>query len=120
MRITNRESRSHVQHLRVFRNHNDTLWGEWYEQGIPETGEIIKRYVVYSYRYSWPLFIYEPVTGVWYANKSKYSRTTSRHYSQAHPLCDVTPLDVEDMVVVMRKGSVGLIQSSNNSIGVAA
>lgn len=119
-RVTNRESRSYVQTMRVFKNHNDTLWGEWYEQGIPATGEIIKRYVVYSYRYTWPLFVYEPVTNTWYANMSKVSRTTSRHFSQAHPLVDMVPLRVEDMVTVARKGSVGLIESSNNLIGVEA
>lgn len=119
-RIANRESRSYVQTMRMFKNHNDTLWSEWYEQGIPETGEIIKRYVVYSYRYTWPLFVYEPMTGVWYANVSKVSRTTSRHFTQAHPLVDMMPLRVEDMVTVARRGSVGLIESSNRSIGVTA
>ena len=119
MKTSNRQARDYVRQCKVFKASN--LWGEWYEQGIPETDEIIKRYVVYSYRYTWPLFVYEPMTGTWYANTSKVSRTTSRHFSQAHPLVDAAPLCTDDMIVVARRGSVGLIESSNNHMkGVTA
>lgn len=114
-RVSNRNARQCVQATRTFKGSN--MWGEWYEQGIPETGEIVKRYVVYSYRYTWPLFVYEPTTSTWYANTSKVSRTTSRHFSQAHPLVDTAPLCVDDMIVVRSRGSVGLVESSNNLMG---
>jgi hypothetical protein len=42
-------------------------------------------YVVFSYGTHWPLFAYDKRRGVWYANSSKYGRTTSKHYGQAYP-----------------------------------
>jgi hypothetical protein len=115
MKTSNCDARQHVQAKRVFKGSN--MWGEWYEQGIPETGEIIRRYVVYSYRYTWPLFVYEPATDTWYGNRDKVSRTTSRHFSQAHPLCSMTMLTLPEIKEVVRHGSPGLITSSNNLIG---
>lgn len=112
-RVTNRETREHVQNMRVFKNHNKTLWGEWYEQGIPETGEIVKRYVVYSYRYNWPLFVaeHDPNSDEWrwYENIDRYSLTTSRHKSQSHPRIPTMPMTVGAMNRIVREGIVGLV-----------
>lgn len=44
-----------------------------------------KRYVVYSYGTHFPLFIYDESTDTWFENGDKYSPTTARHRSQAHP-----------------------------------
>jgi hypothetical protein len=74
---------------------------------------VSQRYIVYSYGPHWPLFIYEQVTDTWYANSDKFSRSTSRHYSQAHPLVEMVMLSVEDMKAVVRGGSVGLIEAAN-------
>ena len=40
-------------------------------------------YIVYSYGYHFPLFVYKD--GNWYANNEKYSSTISKHYSQLCP-----------------------------------
>ena len=64
------------------------------------------RYVVYSYGSHWPLFVHEH--GVWYENVSKYSRTTSKHHSVLHPLCDTTPMEFNQMQVLAESGIVGL------------
>ena len=53
-------------------------------------------YFVFSYGHHWILFAY--VDGIWYENKDKYSVSTSRHHSQAHPLCETTKLSHEDIM----------------------
>jgi len=110
-RISSREARRYVQNMHVFKNSNKTLWGEWYEQGIPETGEIVKRYCVYSYRYDWPLFVAEQDeqgTWHWYENADRFSVTTSKHRSQSHPHVRTVPMTVGAMKRIVREGIVGL------------
>lgn len=111
-RISSREARHYVQNMRVFKNHNKTLWGEWYEQGTPETGEIVKRYCVYSYRYDWPLFVaeHDPQTDAWrwYENADRFSVTTSKHRGQTHPHVHTVPMTVQAMNRIVREGIVGL------------
>ena len=99
-RVSNRDSRRYVQRHTPFRNHNDTLWG---------VSNLTRRqYVVYSYRADWPLFIaVQPIEGgewVWFENATKVSVTTSRHRTQAHPLCSTTHLTVDEMVYLDRYG----------------
>ena len=42
-----------------------------------------KMYVVYSYGYHFPMYIFK--AGRWYRNTDKYSVTTSKHQSQLRP-----------------------------------
>lgn len=106
--IANGKAREYVRKLEVFKGSN--IWAEWYEQGMG--ADIVKRYVVYSYRYTFPLFVYEPLSDTWYENSTRYSRTTSKHKTQLHPCVRTVPLCLEDMIVVQRTGSVGLISYS--------
>ena len=108
--IANRDAREYVRKLEVFRGSN--IFSEWYEQGIDGTRDIVKRYVVYSYRYNFPLFIYEPLSDTWYENSTKYSRTTTKHKTQLHPCVRTTPLCLEDMQV--EKWFQGLIMHITN------
>ena len=106
--VANRDARRCVQERIHFKGSN--AWGEWYyETGHVGANKIIANYVVYSYRYTWPLFVFDNLAQVWYENKDKVSPTTSKHRTQLHPLCDTIPLGVEDMKVVARLGGVGLI-----------
>jgi len=105
-RISNCNCRSYVEKCQPFVASH--LWGEW----------LNGRYVVFSYGQHWPLFIYEQATDTWYANPEKFSRSTSRHYSQANPSTynpEIKPtlLTVQDMKAVMYGGSVGLIEAAN-------
>lgn len=97
-RVPNAASRHYVQNRTTFSNHNDTLWGVYRTD----------RYTVYSYRMTWPLFIAcQPIEGgpwVWFENTSKVSLTTSKHRTQAHPLCPTTPLSIDEMVYLDRYG----------------
>jgi hypothetical protein len=105
--VANRDARRCVQQNKVFKGSN--VWGEWYETGYVGSNEIIANYVVYSFRYTWPLFVFDELAQVWYENVDKASTTTSKHRTQLHPLCNTIPLGVEDMKVVAREGGVGLI-----------
>jgi len=102
--VANRDARRCVQECIQFSGSN--VWGEWYET---RSNEIIANYVVYSFRYTWPLFVFDELAQVWYENVDKASTTTSKHRTQLHPLCDTIPLGVEDMRIVARLGGVGLI-----------
>ena len=68
------------------------------------------RYVVYSYGEHFPLFICEEFDGVevWYENVDKYSRTTSKHHSQAHPHFPTVPMNTNAMRTIARTGIAGL------------
>lgn len=107
-KIANHIARQYVQNHKVFRGSN--TFAEWYEQGIDGTRDIVKRYVVYSYRFSFPLFVWDELANQWFENTTKYSRTTSKHKSQLHPLGDTVKLCLEDMLVVRDKGVVGLVE----------
>jgi len=105
--VANRDARRSVQDLKVFKGSN--TWGEWYETNHVGSNEITANYVVYSFRYTWPLFVFDNLAQVWYENVDAFSQTTKKHKTQLHPLCNTIPLNVEDMRIVVREGGVGLI-----------
>jgi hypothetical protein len=98
-RIANREASSYALAREPFDNHNETLFGEWRDE--------YSRYIVYSYGYHWPLYIYDTTTEQWYENESRYSRTTSRHRSQARPTGNTVKFPVETMKWIASHGVVG-------------
>ena len=110
--IANGKARGYVGMCEPFKGSN--IWSEWYTQYTDD--EVIKRYVVYSYRYTFPLFIYEPLSDTWYENTTKFSRTTSKHKTQLHPCVHTKTLSLEDMQIVQREGSVGLISYSTKVV----
>lgn len=73
MYIPNRNCREFVQQRREFTGHN--------LQGV-DKGTC---YVVYSYNW-YPLFVF--ARGVWYENSQRFSVSTSKQRTQAHPLVD--------------------------------
>lgn len=82
MKTTNARCRPLVQARLPFKaNH---IFAKW-------IGDL---YVVYSYGLHWPLFVWHGSheNGRWYENEDGYSRTTSKHRSQAHPLTDTEKL----------------------------
>jgi hypothetical protein len=103
--IANGKARECVDNLTPFRGSN--LWAEWTALDS-ELG--LSRFVVYSYRYTFPLYVYDKIADQWYENRTQFSSTTSRHRSQCRPT-GVTPiqLSVGDMEIVARHGGVGLI-----------
>jgi len=77
--IRNMDMRPYVERKAEFVNANGTMFSTWAGEGEN------RRYVVYSYRTSWPVFVYSPHLDKWWENQDKVSTTTSRHLSQAHP-----------------------------------
>ena len=73
MRTTNQECREFVQERKPFKASN--LDGR----------QVGKLYVVYSYAW-YPLFVYDTISCVWYENTTKYSVSTTRQKSNAHPM----------------------------------
>lgn len=106
--VPTNECRAYVQQRLAFNNSSYTLWGTYMHS--------LRLYAVYSYRHSWPLFIYSDQTKTWYENTDKYSRTTSTHHSQAHPHCDTIGLSHDDMVLLNEQGPVVL---TKRRLGVA-
>lgn len=93
-RVANADARRYVQNREEFKGSNTCA--EWRGHILPN------RYVVYSYGEHWPLFIYQD--GKWYENADKYSRTTSKHHGQLHPLCETERHSAEDMVEIANLG----------------
>lgn len=51
-------------------------------------------YVVYSYGYHFPMYVYDSQARQWFGNSEKYSSTTTRHQGGARPTnVDVTYVD---------------------------
>ena len=75
-RVANSKCRQYVTDREPFRGSN--LYG--YFSLVDADHEV---YTVYSYGDHYPMFIY--TEGMWFENEDKYSRSTSRHHSQAKP-----------------------------------
>jgi hypothetical protein len=103
-RINGRTCRAWVQERTPFQNSNGQLFGQWENLDGRENTSAL--YVVYSYGQHWPLFAYDNDRGLWFENSDKFSRTTSKHRMQAHPLCDTLKLNCQRMIELVRKGYV--------------
>ena len=101
-RIANKIARAFVQKAEPFQGSN--LFGEY--DHVEEWEGVIgwqNPYVVYSYGYHFPMFIF--LSGQWFENSDKYSVSTSKHQSQAHPMMDTVKLNTEDMKRLLRKNT---------------
>lgn len=105
--IANGKARDMVDERKPFRGSN--IWAEWGQNAYDN-----KLYVVYSYRYTWPLFVYDEVADTWYENDTQFSQTTSRHRTQCRPSTSPTiKAPCDDMRLLAVSGSVGLIERMN-------
>jgi hypothetical protein len=107
IRTTNRNARDYVRNGVPFRNSNGQLFGRW------ETPDL---FVVYSYGEHWPLFLWAGRTDTWYANEEKYSSTTSRHYTYAHPHKDTA----QAASLQRMKQIINAYQSAHRHVTLAA
>jgi len=73
VRIANRDADMSVKRLEAFQGSN--LRGENYPMC----------YVVFSYEE--PIYMYDRLLNIWLENTTKFSVTTSKHVSLAHPGC---------------------------------
>ena len=100
-RINGRTARPYVQRKEPFKNSNGQLYAVWHTDPHNEDNS---RYVVYSYGYHWPLFVYVPKADTWFENSDRHSVTTSRHRTFTHPHCDTVPLSLENIKLLDRLG----------------
>lgn len=87
-RIANRDALLQVQNRIPFKGNN--MYAE-------QRGD---KYVVFSYGEHFPMFIYD--NGTWFENLDNYSVTTSKHRSQAYPLCDTTRINTQAMKTILQ------------------
>jgi len=99
VRTSNSNARFYVKDLIQFKGSN--TFGIW-----KKTHNDDMLYVVYSYGYHWPLFIYD--NQKWYENSSYASPTTSKHESQLHPCTSTESRTLDDMLKIAEHGSMGL------------
>ena len=89
MRVANQNASKYVNELKEFKGsynkygkHNVSIFAENIEAFDLYGKEL---YVVYSYGYHFPMYIYDRQAGIWIGSKDKHSVSTSRHQSQCRP-----------------------------------
>lgn len=96
MKIANKNAREFVQKEHPFDGNN--LFAQFgCSHDTKETW-----YVVYSYGLHFPMFV--KANGIWFENEDKFSPTTSKHRSQAHPLCPTVLLSTRHMLTLAKDG----------------
>ena len=104
---SNKTARAKVQKLTPFKGSNTFA-----EYNAPQGDTLTHRYVVYSYGYHFPMFIAEWLDGQspqWYENADKYSRSTSKQFSQLHPHTKTSCYTTEQMKRIAQSGITGLV-----------
>jgi len=102
VKTSNTKCRALVQARKPF--HANNLFGDYLEGR--EDLNLTPRYVVYSYGTHFPLFINQD--GIWFENQDRYSPTTSKHKSQAHPHTNTVPMTTAAMRRIVIDGIAGL------------
>jgi len=90
MKVSNNKVRGLVNSKEIFKNSKGSIFSE-NRHGVD--GKEI--YVVYSYGYHFPMYIYK--NGMWFGNKDKYSQTTSCHQSKAMPSGEIEYLSTSEL-----------------------
>lgn len=88
-RIANKDAQAYVDRAEPFQGSN--LFGEYEDSDEGSNTP----YVVYSYGYHFPMFIY--LGNSWYENSDKYSVSTSKQQSQTRPTMETVKLNTKDM-----------------------
>jgi len=105
-RVSNKDARSYVQRRVEFQGNNT------FAREVATKHSVV--YAVFSYGEHFPMFVAETddnnVTH-WYANTEKWSRTTSKHQGQLHPLVErMVPMDTDRLKHIARGGLMELVQ----------
>lgn len=101
-KIANKDAREYVRNRIVFDGSN--LFARYATDNL---------YVVYSYGFHFPMYIWDNTCGIWLRNVTEKSASTAKHYSECCPALPVhmTDFSVAEMVsIVDAKGLVGAIK----------
>jgi hypothetical protein len=110
-RINGRTCRPYVQARKAFTNSNGQLYA------VNHTPML---YVVYSYGDHWPLFVWDGFD--WYENEDRYSNTTTRHRSYAHPYANTTKRSCKWLqnFIATHRGLHRQLEALQSTLGLAA
>ena len=94
MKVANKNASKYVDELKEFEGSNTFAENKiQYED---------KLYVVFSYGYHFPMYIYDYQAGMWIGNGDRYSMSTSKHQSQCRPSepieCWLNTHEMEDYI----------------------
>ena len=93
-RIANKNAQEYVDRAEQFKGSN--LFGEYEDSDEGSNTP----YVVYSYGYHFPMFIF--LGNTWYENSDKYSVTTSKQQTQAHPQRKTIKMTTKEMKELLK------------------
>ena len=91
IKTSNGKCRIHVQNRDLFKANN--IFSE--HRNTYFNREPV--YIVYSYGHHYPMFVYHGLSRTWFENSDRYSVSTSKHRSQAHPLCPTHKISTQHM-----------------------
>ena len=70
--------------------------------------EYVKRgdglYAVFSYRETWPMFVFHKASGVWYENSDKFGVTTSKQQNQMRPVNNTVKVSCQELLRLVNGG----------------
>lgn len=93
---SNKEVDKYTTEREPFKGSN--TWGSWVTENL---------YVVFSYGHHFPIYAWDEELGMWFGNKDKYSRSTTRHQSQLRPNTSfIHYLPTQDIKNLVAWGSV--------------
>ena len=93
MRTTNQDAYSAVMAKEKFTASN--MFAEWISRSWED--KVRDLYVVYSYGYHFPMWVWDDSIKEWVGNKDKYSRSTTKQQSQTRPDNIKTWLDTDEI-----------------------
>ena len=100
--INNNEAAHHAARKELFRNHKNTMFSRWRAH--------FTIYVVFSYTFSWPLYVWDGEAEMWFGQEEKYSSTSTRHYKQARPSANITVVTRDQLIQIADMGYAGYIK----------
>jgi len=103
-RVANKDIDTYIDKLEIVEGSNIFTENSGKLPDHPETDDNL--YIVYSYGWHFPMYMYCRQADLWYGNSDKYSRSTGKHQSQARPTRNVDQwLTTNEMKDMIRHGS---------------
>jgi hypothetical protein len=81
--VANKDISTHIDKLEIVEGSNIFTENSGKLPDNPETDD--NHYIVYSYGWHFPMYIYCRQADLWYGNSDKYSVSTTKHQIQADP-----------------------------------
>ena len=103
-RVANKDIGTHIDKLEIVEGSNIFTENSGKLPDNPKTDD--NHYIVYSYGWHFPMYIYCRQADLWYGNSDKYSVSTSKHQAQARPTRPIDSwLSTDEMKIMIQCGS---------------